>query len=214
VVVARELVPLTTLDPATAAPLSDAGVTAYHAVRKVAPRLVGGTTAVVIGVGGLGSFAVQFLHQLTGAHMVALDTHEHRLRAAARLGAHSAVMQADIDELIEERTSGQGADVVMDFVGISETMAFALRSTRARGAIAILGAAGGTATIGWGRLPTDCDLFIPMGGTTAELHDVVAYAESGRITVDIERFAFDDIATAYSRVEAGDISGRAVVDVT
>src|SRR5215207_2250731 len=57
---ARHLVALPDgLDPVHAAPLTDAGLTPYHAVRRSWPKLAPGTTAVVIGVGGLGHVGVQ-----------------------------------------------------------------------------------------------------------------------------------------------------------
>jgi propanol-preferring alcohol dehydrogenase len=52
-----------------------------------------------------------------------------------------------------------------------------------------------------------------MGGTTADLHDVVALAESGRIRIDIDRFGFAEVVTAYARIQAGDVRGRAVVEL-
>ena len=73
------------------------------------------------------------------------------------------------------------------------------------------GAGGGTASIGWGLLPNNCDLFIPQGGTTADLHDVIALANAGRLRIDIERFPFERTAEAYAQVEAGSVAGRAVV---
>ncbi len=209
----RELVPLDSLDPVLAAPLSDAGVTAFHAVCQIAPKLRGAATAVVIGVGGLGSLAVQFLRQLTGARVVAIDAQSHRLAAARELGADHALLASDATHGLDELTRGLGVDVVLDFVGTSDTMDLAIRSVRSGGAVGIVGAAGGTVSIGWGRLPNDCDVFIPMGGTTADLHDVVALVEAGRITIDIERFAFADVVAAYAGVQAGEIHGRAVVEI-
>jgi propanol-preferring alcohol dehydrogenase len=45
----------------------------YHGVRRVLPKLTPGATAVVIGVGGLGSFAVQFLKVLSTVRVIAVD---------------------------------------------------------------------------------------------------------------------------------------------
>ena len=58
---ARLLAPLGDLDPVDAAPLTDAGITPYHAVKRSLPLLVPGSTAVVIGAGGLGHMAIQIL---------------------------------------------------------------------------------------------------------------------------------------------------------
>ncbi len=57
----RLLVPLGGLDPAEAAPLSDAALTPYHAIKQALPMLTPGAHVVVIGIGGLGHMAVQLL---------------------------------------------------------------------------------------------------------------------------------------------------------
>jgi propanol-preferring alcohol dehydrogenase len=70
VVPARHLVPLGDADPVEAAPLSDAGLTPYHAIKLALPNLAaGGRSALVIGLGGLGQMAVQILVALTGAQV-------------------------------------------------------------------------------------------------------------------------------------------------
>lgn len=72
VVPARNLVPLGDADPVAAAPLADAGLTPYHAVKRALPHLAGGgRSALVIGLGGLGLIGVQVLRALTGATIIA-----------------------------------------------------------------------------------------------------------------------------------------------
>lgn len=68
---ARLLLPLGDLDPRDAAPLSDAALTPYHAVKRSLDLLVPGSTAVVIGVVGLGHMAVQILRALSPARAIA-----------------------------------------------------------------------------------------------------------------------------------------------
>src|SRR6516162_5348332 len=63
----RFLVPLETLDPREAAPLTDASLTSYHAVKRSLHLLGAGSTAVVIGGGGLGQTAIQLLRALAAA---------------------------------------------------------------------------------------------------------------------------------------------------
>ncbi|MBK7950747.1 MAG: alcohol dehydrogenase catalytic domain-containing protein [Deltaproteobacteria bacterium] len=208
----REAVPLGALDPALAAPLTDAGVTAYHAVRRVAPKLRGASTAIVIGVGGLGGYAVQLLRVLTGARIVAIEASPSKRIRAAELGADLVLGPDEAGPArLRDETRGLGAEAILDFVGIDATMGLALAAARIGGSIAIVGAGGGRASVGWGLLPNNCDLFIPQGGTTADLHDVIALANAGRLRIDIERFAFERTAEGYARVEAGTVAGRAVV---
>ncbi|MBY0400178.1 alcohol dehydrogenase catalytic domain-containing protein [Myxococcota bacterium] len=210
----REAVPLGSLDPALAAPLTDAGVTAYHAVRRVAPKLRGTPTAIVVGIGGLGGFAVQLLRQLTGARIIAIDAAAGKRTRARELGADLVLAPEEATAArLRDETGGRGAEAVLDFVGIDATMKLALETALIGGAIAIVGAGGGRASVGWGLLPNNCDLFIPQGGTTADLHDVIALANAGRLRIDIEPFAFAQTAEGYARVEAGTVAGRAVVMV-
>ena len=72
----RLLVPIGDLDPVRAAPLTDAALTSYHAIKPELPRLRPGSSVVVIGVGGLGHVAVQLLHGLSPARIVAVDPRE------------------------------------------------------------------------------------------------------------------------------------------
>jgi propanol-preferring alcohol dehydrogenase len=70
-----------------AAPLTDAGLTPYHAIKQALPVLTGDATAVVIGVGGLGHLAVQILRAITAARVIALDVHGDKVARAQEPGA-------------------------------------------------------------------------------------------------------------------------------
>ncbi len=212
VVPRRELVALPSLEPSRAAPLTDAGATSYHAVKKVLPKLTAGSSAVVIGVGGLGSFAVQWLRLLSPARVVAVDVSARRLDLARELGAHETVQS---DRAVARRLAAvlgpDRAAGVFDFVGSDATAALALGAADTLGSVAIVGAAGGTAHVKWLGVPFECEVFIPQAATIADLHEVVALAEQGEVRIEVERFAFDEAPSAYARFRAGDLRGRAVV---
>ncbi|WP_233437838.1 alcohol dehydrogenase catalytic domain-containing protein [Agromyces laixinhei] len=76
------------LAPMDVAALADAGLTAYHAVRKAADVLFPGTHAVVIGAGGLGHIGIQALAAITSARVTVVDRSEQALELAKQLGAH------------------------------------------------------------------------------------------------------------------------------
>ncbi len=210
----REVVRLDTLDPVVAGPLMDAGATSYHAVRRVLPRLVPGSTAVVLGVGGLGGFAVQFLRALSPAQIVAVDSNPARLRSATDLGAHATV--AGVDEgtaaTLREQTAGAGAQLVLDFVGVDATIAVGLASVRSYGAFGLVGAGGGTFRRPWfGGLPREADVFTFQGSSIADAHEVVRLAEAGLVTSEVDLFAWDDVEIAYDKLVRGNLRGQAVV---
>jgi propanol-preferring alcohol dehydrogenase len=211
---ARSVLPLSNLDPLAAAPLTDAGATSYHAVRRTLPVLEPGATAVVLGAGGLGSFAVQFLRALSPARVVAVDQHRSRQDYARELGAAEATGGVDgaTAPKIREFTHGEGADVVLDFIGIDESIAAGLASTRSGGAFGLVGAAGGTFRGPWmGGLPKDADIFTFQGSCISDAQAVIALAESGQIRSDVDVFPLERVAQAYEALDRGDLRGRAVV---
>jgi propanol-preferring alcohol dehydrogenase len=182
-------------------------------VRKVLPKLVPGSTAVVIGVGGLGGYAVQHLRLLTPARVVAVDVDPHRLETATALGAHD-VLPSDAGTAAQVRAlTGAGAEAVLDFVGTDDTARTAVGCARVLGTVALVGAAGGTVPVRWGGVPLECEVFVPMGATIADLHEVVTLARSGALRMDVEVFPFERAPEAYERFRSGQVRTRAVVAV-
>ena len=128
----------TGLDPVAAAPLTDAGLTPYHAVRRSAAKLTPGSTAVAIGVGGLGHMGVQFLKATTGATIIAVDMKPEALELAKQIGAHHVVKSdEDAATAIRDLTGGKGADVVLDFVGAESTIKLGMSVARPLGDVTI-----------------------------------------------------------------------------
>ncbi|RKT84326.1 alcohol dehydrogenase, propanol-preferring [Saccharopolyspora antimicrobica] len=208
----RHLVPLDGLDPVQAAPLTDAGLTPYHAIKRSVPKLVGGSTAVVIGAGGLGHLAVQILRATTGARVIALDVADERLELAREVGAHDVARSDEsAPERIRELTDGLGADVVLDFVGIAPTVKLAAQSVAIEGDITIVGIAGAPLPVGFGLLPHEVSVASPYWGSRAELIEVLDLARSGALRAHVETFGLDETPEVYERFHAGEITGRAVI---
>jgi propanol-preferring alcohol dehydrogenase len=211
---ARPIIPLGGLDPVAAGPLTDAGATSHHAVARVLPRLHEGATAVVIGAGGLGSFAVQLLRALSAATIIAIDNNPARLEIVSRLGAHEVIEGVDraTRRALLERTGGRGAEAVLDFVGVDATIAAGIGATAKAGAFGLVGAGGGTLTRPWfGTIPQDAEVFTFQGSNIADAHAVIALAAAGEIVSEVDVFPLADVDVAYARLEAGELRGRAVV---
>jgi alcohol dehydrogenase, propanol-preferring len=208
----RLLVPLGDLDPRDAAPLCDAALTPYHAIRLQRSLLVPGSTAVVIGCGGLGHMAVQILRAVTAARIVAVDLDEAKLELAREVGADETVVSGEpAVEEIRELTRGLGADVVFDVVGNDTTLTIAAGSVRAGGGLSIIGLAGGSLPVQFGTVPFDCSVMIPYWGGVVELMEVLELAAAGKIAAYVERFPLDRVEEVYDRLRAGTVEGRAVV---
>ena len=206
------LVPIGDLDPIKAAPLTDAALTPYHAIKRSAHHLRPNSSVVVIGVGGLGHVAIQILRALTASRVVAVDTRPEAVELALRSGAHAALPASGLTaEDLRTETGVDGAPLVLDFVGRDETMALAAGVAAVGGEVTVVGVGGGTLAYGFGALPLECSITIPNWGTLPELFEVVALARSGAIEIETETFALDQTLEAYHRLERGEIIGRGVV---
>jgi propanol-preferring alcohol dehydrogenase len=208
----RWVVPIGDLDPVLAAPLTDAGLTPYHAIARSKELLVPGSSALVIGAGGLGHMAVQILAATTAAEIIVVDRSPAALELAQRVGAHHTVAAgADAAAEVMELTGGKGVDVTVDLVGADETLQLGAAATRSLGHLTIVGIAGGTLPIGFFSIAYEVSVATTYWGSLPELVEVLALARSGRITPDVVRFDLADAAQAYEQLAAGTLFGRAVV---
>ncbi|WP_436771560.1 NAD(P)-dependent alcohol dehydrogenase [Yinghuangia sp. YIM S09857] len=209
---ARHLVPIDGLDPVTTVPLTDAGLTPYHAIKVSVPKLVAGSTAVVIGTGGLGHVAIQLLRAMTPARVIALDVNDDKLALARQVGAHETVLSdAAAAAKVRELTGGLGAEAVFDFVGAEPTVATAAASAAVEGDVTIVGIGGGTVPVGFGSVPYDVAVRAPYWGSRGELIEVLNLARAGAVDVHVETYTLDEAPKAYERLHDGKVNGRAVI---
>lgn len=209
----RHLVPLPEgLSPAEAAPLTDAGLTPYHAIRRSWPKLIPGSTAVVIGAGGLGHMAVQIIKATTAARVIASDVRPEALDLARVAGADDTVLADEhVVETIRAQTRGHGADVVLDFVGSDATLAQGAAAARSLGDLTIVGIAGGTLPVSFFSVPYELSIQTTYWGSRPELVEVLDLAARGLIRAHITSFRLDQALSAYHQLENGKLQGRAVI---
>lgn len=200
------------LDPVTAAPLTDAGLTPYHAIRRSWPKLTPDATAVLIGVGGLGHIAVQIARATTAAQVIAVDVREDALELARKVGAHHAVASDEsAAAAIRELTGGRGADVVIDFVGATATLELARAVARPLGDVTIVGIGGGQIAVSFFSQPYEVAIATTYWGSRPELVELLALAAAGQISAERTLYSLDHGVQAYRDLHEGRVSGRAVV---
>ncbi|KAL4810592.1 chaperonin 10-like protein [Aspergillus unguis] len=210
VVPRTELISIGKGDPVLYAPLTDAGVTAYAGLKGFLSQLRPGNSAAVIGIGGLGAYAVQFLKILTAAKVIAVDNVEARLKMASDLGADAGVLSdANAETSIRAVTGGKGVDAIIDLVGSDQTLQLAARVIRPQGFISVVGMQGGSVRLGWNRMATSSKFALSLGSTRNDLREVCQLATDGKLQIDIERFGFDEIPLAYEKLKKGQLKGRA-----
>jgi NAD+-dependent secondary alcohol dehydrogenase Adh1 len=205
----RSLVPLPAgVEPVDVAPHADAGITAYHAVKKLLPRLAPGTTSVVIGVGGVGHIALQLLRVLGGGSVIAVDTDERRRKLAAELRADDVL--ADVGD-VREATNGAGADVVLDFVATDATHAAGLDMLARRGLYSTVGY-GGTITIpSVAMVVGETAIGGNLVGSWIDLWELLQLHGKGDVTLRTETHPLEAVNDVLDALREGEVTGRAVL---
>jgi NAD+-dependent secondary alcohol dehydrogenase Adh1 len=204
------------LDPATrpedVAALADAGITAYHAVRKAIPLLYPGTTCVVIGAGGLGHIGIQCLAALTATTIVVVDRNKDALKLAEQLGAqHTVAADGHQVEAVKDLTGGAGADVVLDFVAEQGAEMDGWNMTAPAGSYFVIGY-GGTVTIPTlDIISTERNVVGNIVGTYNDLAELMALAQVGRVTLHTRTYPLTAAAEALADLDAGRVRGRAIL---
>lgn len=212
---ARQLVGYEDLAPAEAAPLTDAALTAFHAVQCARETLTPGRTAIVIGVGGLGQMAVQVLRATTAVRVVAVDPSRAALATAVAHGAHHALTVEEVeagalDLLLPLRPGGAAA--VLDFVGSDASLSIAATHVSTHGWLVAVGHAGGQVGYGpGGSVPFGTRVAMPYWGTRADLSQVIALARDGAITPVTRTYDLGDIAQAVDDLRHGRLGGARAV---
>jgi NAD+-dependent secondary alcohol dehydrogenase Adh1 len=209
----RSLLPLPAgIEPAHVAPHADAGLTAYHAVKKLLPLLVPGTTAAVIGVGGVGHIALQLLRVLGASMVVAVDTDPRRRALATELGADEVLgEQADVAGAVRELTNGAGADVVLDVVGTDATHALGLAMLARRGTFSLVGYGGTVSAPSVAFVTGETCVAGNLVGNWIDLWELLQLHQRGDVELRVELHSLEDVNEVLERLREGEVTGRAVL---
>jgi NAD+-dependent secondary alcohol dehydrogenase Adh1 len=210
---ARALVKLPSgMEPRDVAAHADAGLSAYHAVKKSVTHLAPGTTAVVIGAGGLGHIGLQCLKALTATRVIVVDPLEPALELARKLGADEVVLAdgKQVDK-VKGLTGWIGADAVFDFVGEHGAQQDA-GAMLARGGLHFVVGYGGTM-----EMPTidfimqEKSVIGNQVGTYIDLVELMELAASGQVSLHNKVYPLEAIEDAVEDLRAGRLQGRGVL---
>ena len=204
------------LDPKTrpqdVAALADAGITAYHAVRKAAPLLYPGTTCVVIGAGGLGHIGIQCLSALTATNIIVVDRNPDALKLAEQLGAnHTVVADGKHVQAVLDLTNGAGADVVLDFVAEQGAEQDGFAMTGRAGSYFVIGYGGTIQIPTLDIISTERNIVGNIVGTYTELVELMVLAQAGKVTLHTRTYLLDAAVDAINDLDQGKVRGRAIL---
>jgi NAD+-dependent secondary alcohol dehydrogenase Adh1 len=203
------------LDPSTqpkdVAALADAGITAYHAVRKALPLLYPGTSAVVIGAGGLGHIGIQCVAALTAADLIVVDRNPDALKLAEQLGAaHTVVADGSHVAAVQDLTKG-GAHVVFDFVAEQGAENEGWAMTRRAGSYYVIGYGGELHIPTLDVIGTERNVIGNIVGTYNDLAELMVLAQAGKVTLHTRTYPLAQAPEALADLDAGRVRGRAIL---
>jgi NAD+-dependent secondary alcohol dehydrogenase Adh1 len=199
-------------EPKDVGALADAGITAYHAVRKAVPLLYPGTTCVVIGAGGLGHIGIQCLAALTATNIIVVDKNPDALKLAEQLGANQTVVADGTQvDVVKDLTDGHGAEVVIDFVAEQGAENAGWEMTRRAGSYFVIGY-GGTVNIETlAIISTERNVIGNLVGTYNDLAELMVLAQAGKVTLHTKTYPLDAALDAIDDLDNGRIRGRGIL---
>jgi NAD+-dependent secondary alcohol dehydrogenase Adh1 len=198
------------VDPVALAPHADAGITAYRAAKKAARILRPGHWAAVIGVGGLGHIALQCLHHLCAANVVAVDGSPTAQSLARELGAEAIVGGSQAVDEVKEKTGG-GCQVVLDFVGELGAEAHSVQMLRQGGTHIVVGYGGTTQVPTIDLIHSELSIVGSLVGNYSELSELMKLAAEGKVKLHAQRYKLDDVNRAILDLDQRRIKGRGVL---
>lgn len=200
------------VEPKDVAAHADAGLTAYHAVKKAECLLYPGTTAVVIGAGGLGHIGIQSLKVLTAARVIVVDRSEGSLELARECGADEVVL-ADGGEVeaIRERTNGLGAEAVIDFVGEGGALEDSIAMLREGGTHYVIGYGGVLSIPAIDIISAEINFVGNLVGTYNDLAELMTLQAEGKVSLHTSAYPLDAVNEAMDDLEEGRLHGRGIL---
>lgn len=201
------------VDPIEIAPHADAGITAYHAVKKAVDELNPVNHAVVVGVGGLGHIGLQALDAMSASTITAIDVKEEALDLASKLGADQTInsIETDVESEIMDITDDEGAHQILDFVGSDETTAYAPNIISPGGDHHIVGYGGHIHEPAQALVDGEFDYRGTLVGTYPELQELMALVGKDEIELLTTQYDLDEINDVAEQLEHGEVEGRAVI---
>lgn len=183
-----------------AAVATDCLATAYHAVVDTAGAKPGLNMAI-LGLGGLGLAAARYA-VLQGANVYGFEINTSK---------HEIAKQNGVKECFKTLSECNNVvfDVIVDFVGITETLSAAVLAVKDRGTIVTLG-------LGQERVTYPAHTFVSraltlkasLGGSLHGLEAVLGYIASGEFKPNIEEIPYEGVAKGLQRLDEGKAMGR------
>jgi len=200
------------LAPKDIAALADAGLTAYHAVKKASAILYPGTKTVVIGAGGLGHIGIQCLKALTPTEIIVVDRSPAALELTRSWGAdHTVLVDGNQVAKVKEMTDGQGAEAIIDFVGEGGAIEDGVAMLRRAGSYYVIGYGGKLNVPTIDIISTEINFIGNLVGTYNDLAELMVLTAQGKVTLHTAMYPLDAALDAIHALDSGQLRGRGIL---
>lgn len=199
------------ISPGDVVAATDAGLTAYHAVKRALPHIRPGMNVFIIGLGGVGQFALQCVLAMASVSVTAVDISQSRLSDARNLGANEIVEVPEIDAVDSLGEHLGKVDVVFDCAGTESSLAAGFTLLKRGGVLSVLGAGGQLSIPSVGLTGREITVLGNYVGHFEDLLELVALIESGAVKASSIGYSLKDAERAMQDLAAGKLSGRAVL---
>ncbi|HDI31699.1 MAG TPA: hypothetical protein ENF80_02675 [Thermofilum sp.] len=183
----------TGIEPEKAAPVSDAALTPYHAI-KMAKKLIdlGPESFIVIrGIGGLGHFAVQLAKATTQSTVIAITSSEDKVDVIQKLGADHVILEGkgvNIKEEVKKITKERMADLVIEFWVTDERITEDFKLVKPYlGILMPVGLGYETTSIKYMTFSdglAERHILGSYWGTAREVAEIIGLVKAGKVTLD------------------------------
>lgn len=198
----KYLIPYWKLKPEEAAPLMDAGITPYRVLRRLRPFVRDSSRFLVVGYGGLGQFAQQYINLMFKSEPVIIEKNEQKLNLAEKEGIETV---PNFESLNDE------FDFVLDFVGSDCTIEKGSRLLKPGGVFALVGEYGGNLKFGFDLVPRESWYTTSVWGSLNDARAVVELASDGKLKIPVETMPLEMVNDALNKVSEGNTPGRVVL---
>lgn len=188
-----------------AAPVTDAGMTSYHAIFAVG-GVKKGTRLGIIGLGGLGMMGARAA-VIAGAEVYGVDVKHEVFPVAKELGVKECFTKvSDLAKL--------NLNVIVDFAGMGTTTADAVNAVGFHGRVVLVGLGAMESTISTFTLAIRrIELLGSCGGTSQDMIELYKLVESGQLDIGVTPITFDEIGEGLHRLQRGEVNGRLVARI-
>ena len=197
--------------PSDVAPLADAGITAYRAVRKLSLGAARYSRSVNRN-GRTRSYCGSAYERNGECGDIAMDQNEYRLNMALEYGADQGVLAGDRDVSdVRGLTRNVGVDFIIDFVGTDETHAKSMEMLRKGGTYFVVGYGGALKVPSLNIINNEFNIIGNLVGNYNELYELMQLYAQGKVKLHCTQYDLKEANQVLDMLDAGKINGRAVL---